>query len=225
VYLYDDLRSRYWKGKTSVLQDRAYLSFLCGDVMAREREALRECGLAAWGTDCLEQKPAALLRSRYLGADIPTPVRFGHCRSGPRQRISKQVLCSGACQDTAHSVWKRVTRIPFPLCRNNHSLEFALDTIKAAFWSHQNGNANDGLITEHAHLHLLRSILKSGRNRCHALFDKEMVLDGTAGEFNFVFFPVRSVRSSRIHLRSIDHLCTRGGELLLLFFRRLFGER
>jgi hypothetical protein len=47
--------------------------------------------------------------SRYLGADITTPVRFGHCRSGPRQRISKQVLCSGACQDAAHSVGKRLT--------------------------------------------------------------------------------------------------------------------
>jgi hypothetical protein len=45
MYLYDDLRLRYWKGKTSVLQDRAHLSFLCCDVMARERAPLH-CRLA-----------------------------------------------------------------------------------------------------------------------------------------------------------------------------------
>jgi hypothetical protein len=125
------------------------------------------------GTDCLEKKPSALLRSRYLGGVHPNtcPVRaVQECASAANIEAGPLFR---ACQDTAPLVGKRLTRIPFPLAGINIAWNLRIDTIKAALCSHQSGNANDGLLTEHAHFRL-RSIFKSGRNRCHALFDKRI---------------------------------------------------
>src|ERR1039458_1794571 len=81
--------------------------------------------------------------------------------------------------------------------------DLSVDAIEALLGSHQSGNANDGLVTEHAYLDL-RSIGEGCSHGRHPLFDEEEIFDRVAGKFDLTF----QLKLNRTQTETRDNLCT-----------------
>ena len=64
--------------------------------------------------------------------------------------------------------------------------DLGVDAVEAAPGAHQSGDADDGLVAEHADFNL-GAVLEGGGHGGHSLFDEVEAVDGAPGVFDLVF--------------------------------------
>src|ERR1700674_1898621 len=107
----------------------------------------------------------------------------------PEREVLKSTATTELC--SRHFNWTGIT-----MARN-----LRVDTIEAPLGSHESGNPNHGLVTEHAHLYL-RTIAESCGHGRHPLFDEVEVVDRVAGKFDLVEY----LEGDRTQAESLDIL-------------------